>query len=117
MSLFSMSGLKKAYESIGEEITRTFDSSSAGTEGREEEEHTEAQVGVRCSARRNVYMFLLPPQVRASPPQSSGSPQPPAAVELAGQEGEWGQWEEQKKPSMAAPSARYRKTPEDAFCL
>ena len=28
MSLLSMTGLKKAYESLGEELTRTFDSQS-----------------------------------------------------------------------------------------
>ena len=29
MSLLSMTGLKKAYESLGEELTRTFDSSQS----------------------------------------------------------------------------------------
>ena len=35
MSLLSISGLKKAYESLGEEISRSFDSSQSGTVGSE----------------------------------------------------------------------------------
>ena len=55
MSLFS--GLKVAYESIGEEITRTFDSSGAGRDAHpgshdeEEEEEADGQVGERAGAR------------------------------------------------------------------
>ena len=109
MSFLSISNLKKAYESLGEEITRTFDSSNAGTEGGQGEDQSETQVGVRCVTRGRVSHVSVSSQVRASPPHPSGPPQPPATAEPVGQEEEWGQWEEQKKPATAAPSARYRK--------
>lgn len=57
MSFLSISNLKKAYESLGEEITRTFDSSSAGMEGGQEEDQSEAQVRVRCNTKRSVLCF------------------------------------------------------------
>ena len=57
MSLFSAAGLKAAYESIGGELTRTFDSSGAGREAHpgshDEEEETDGTVSerARCVAR------------------------------------------------------------------
>lgn len=79
MSFLSFSGLKKAYNSLGEEITRTFDSSQ--TEGGQATE-----VGSSSSP--------APPQDAADTPD--GEECATRGEEERGDE-DWGQWEEQSK--------------------
>lgn len=79
MSFLSLSGLKKAYNSLGEEITRTFDSSQ--TEGGQATE-----VGSSSPP--------APPQDEADTPD--GEQCAARGEEERGGE-DWGQWEEQSK--------------------
>ena len=114
------SGLKKAYDSLGEEISKTFDSSQSSEDSKATTDFLNGQDEVDLSTPPKVATCTSrSPEPTASREQSTlHATPPPSAGQKRSQEssdnGGWGQWENQ--PLMASKT-NTREVPCVCVCV